>query len=104
MILHPFANKSLWYPKKCGPRNSTNKVAIGNSIPSTSFCKINLLSLKNADPELRKWCGAAGNMILHPFANKSLSYPEKMWACNSANGMALGIGSSTLPINEFYYP
>jgi hypothetical protein len=38
-----------------------------------------------------------------PFVNKSLSYPGKIWACNSANGMALGIGSSTLPINEFYY-
>jgi len=65
---------------------------------------MNFTILTSADLELHKWCGAAGNTILHPFANKSLSYPEKMPACNSANGMALGIGSSTLPINEFYYP
>jgi hypothetical protein len=102
MILHPFANELHSYPQTMQTRSSANAIALGDPIPHTAHKWI-LLCQKNADLELRKWCGAAGNMIFHPFVNKSLSYPGKIWACNSANGMALGIGSSTLPINEFYY-
>jgi len=76
---------------------------IGDRILNTAYKSI-LLSLKNADLELHKWCGAVGHMILHLPANKSLLIPKKCGPAVLQMKWHWGIGFSTLPINQFYYP
>ena len=105
MILHLPANKSLLIPTKCGPAVVQMKWHWGLG---SSTLPIILLSLKNADPELRKWCRAAGHMILLLPANKSLLIPKKCGPAVLQMKWHWGIGSSTLavtlPISQFYYP
>jgi hypothetical protein len=69
--------------------SSANGVPVWDRILYTAHKSI-LLSQKNADLVLHKWCWAVRLMILHPSTNKSPSYPEKMQTCNSANTVAIG--------------
>jgi len=99
MILHLSANKSLLIPKKIRTCSSANEVALGDRILHTAHKSI-LLCQRNVDLELRKWCRAAGNMILHP---STTPIPKKCGPTAQQMEWHRGIGSPTLPINEFYY-
>jgi hypothetical protein len=72
MTHHPSANESNFYHKKCGPTvlQMVWQWRIG--------CISTLLSRKNADLELRKWCGAVRNMTHHPPTNEYDFYCKKM--------------------------
>jgi hypothetical protein len=71
MTHHPSANESNFYHKKCGPTvlQMVWQWRIG--------CISTLLSRKNADLELRKWCGAVRNMTHHPPTNEYDFYCKK---------------------------
>jgi ribosomal protein L33 len=79
MTHHPSTNESNFCCKKCGP------AALQMLWQQKIECASILLSRKNADLELRKWCGAVRNMTHHPSTNESNFYPDlqsSKW-CNS---------------------
>jgi hypothetical protein len=98
MTHHPSTNESNFCCKKCGP------AALQMLWQQKIECASILLSRKNADLELRKWCGAVRNMTHHPSTNESNFYPEKCGSAAQQMVQQYGIGFSTLPINQFCYP
>jgi hypothetical protein len=95
---HPPTNEYDFCCKKCGP------AALQMLWQQKIECASILLSQKNADLELRKWCGAVRNMTHHPSTNESNFYPEKRGSATQQMVQQYGIGFSTLPINQFCYP
>jgi hypothetical protein len=93
MTHHPSANESNFYHKKCRPTvlQMVWQWRIG--------CISILLSRKNADLVLRKWCGAVRNTTHHPSANESNFYPKK---CRSEAVQM--VCSSILFMNQICYP
>jgi ribosomal protein L33 len=98
MTHHPSTNESNFCCKKCGP------AALQMLWQQKIECASILLSRKNADLELQKWCGAVRNMTCHPSANDSKFSPEKCGSAAQKMVQQYGIGFSTLPINQFCYP